>query len=109
MDIFEVLAEPRRRSIMEILANKGQLTATAISDKFKISPPAISQHLKVLREAHLVKVEKQGRERIYRINPEAMQQFEIWLKRITVMYSERFDRLDALLEREKRKHRKGSA
>jgi DNA-binding transcriptional ArsR family regulator len=105
MDIFQALAEPRRRSIMEMLAEKGQLTATAISDKFRISPPAISQHLKILREVKLVQVQKKGQQRIYQINPQTMQQFEVWLKRVTVMYTERFERLDALLEKEKNKLR----
>ncbi|HEX9503223.1 MAG TPA: metalloregulator ArsR/SmtB family transcription factor [Patescibacteria group bacterium] len=99
MDIFQVLAEPRRRNIVEMLATRGSLTATAISDRFNVSPPAISQHLKVLLDAHLVRMEKQGRERIYDINPEAMDKYQEWFKKVHKMYTERFDRLDLLLKR----------
>ena len=53
-DIFNALAEPTRRDIIEMLATKGQLSASDISTSFKVSAPAISQHLKVLREARLV-------------------------------------------------------
>ena|ERR1700722_18870158 len=95
MDIFTALAEPTRRSIIEMLAEKGELSATDISDKFDSSPPAISQHLKVLREAKLVHMEKRSRQRIYRINPNAMNEFEVWMKR--------FDRLDKVLAIEKKK------
>jgi DNA-binding transcriptional ArsR family regulator len=82
MDIFTAIAEPTRRSIIEMLAASGELSATEISDKFHSSPPAISQHLKVLREAKLVQVEKRSRQRIYKINPLAMQELERWTRRL---------------------------
>ncbi|KKS47722.1 MAG: Bacterial regulatory protein, ArsR family [Candidatus Gottesmanbacteria bacterium GW2011_GWA2_42_18] len=50
MDLFAALADPTRRHIIEILAGKDQLSATEISDRFNMSPPAVSQHLKVFRE-----------------------------------------------------------
>jgi DNA-binding transcriptional ArsR family regulator len=83
---------------MELLAAKGQLSSTDISDKFDASPPAISQHLKVLREAGLVQMEKQGQYRMYRIDPNAMLELAEWTGRITQQWSERFDRLDRLLK-----------
>jgi len=64
-NVFNALAEPTRREIVEMLANKGRLPAAAISKRFKCSAPAISQHLKVLREAHIVTVETRGHQRIY--------------------------------------------
>ncbi|MDQ3099085.1 MAG: metalloregulator ArsR/SmtB family transcription factor [bacterium] len=103
MDIFTVLAEPTRRNILEMLASKGQLSASDISDQFKVSPPAISQHLKVLREAELVTMEKRAQQRIYAINPKPMLEMEEWLKRMKRMWNERFDALDRLLEVEKKK------
>ena len=72
MDMFSALAEPTRRSILEMLASEGRLSASEIADRFPVSAPAISQHLKVLREAKLVQVEKRAQQRIYEINPEAM-------------------------------------
>lgn len=103
MDIFTALAEPTRRNIVEMLASRGQLSATAISDRFRTSPPAISQHLKVLREASLVRVERRGQQRIYRINPPAMLELERWAKQTRQRWNERFDALDKVLEAEKKK------
>lgn len=103
MDIFYALAEPKRRDIIEILAEKGELTATDISQKFKVSAPAISQHLKVLREADLVIVQKKAQQRIYQINPNKMHELEVWTKKMLEMWNKRFDRLDKLLEAEKLK------
>ena len=56
MDMFVALSDPTRRAILEMLASSGELSATAIYEHFSVSPQAISQHLKVLREAHLVLV-----------------------------------------------------
>jgi DNA-binding transcriptional ArsR family regulator len=103
MDIFTALAEPTRRNIIEILASRGQLSATAIADRFRTSPPAISQHLKVLREAHLVKVEKRRQQRIYRINPPAMLEIEQWAKNARRRWTERFDALEQTLKAEKKR------
>jgi DNA-binding transcriptional ArsR family regulator len=103
MDVFDALADPTRRKIMELLANNGPLSASDICDQFPVSPPAISQHLKVLREAQLVWVEKQAQQRIYRLNPQAMLELEDWTKRLTRLWSQRFEALDRLLETEKQK------
>jgi DNA-binding transcriptional ArsR family regulator len=106
MDIFYALAEPTRREIIEMLAKNGQLSATDICDEFPVSHPAISQHLKVLREAKLVRVEKQAQRRLYRINPDAMVELEQWAKQMTQLWSDRFDALDRVLKAEKRKGKK---
>jgi len=79
MDTFTALAEPTRRTILERLAVRGNMSATDIYRGFKSSPPAISQHLKVLREAKLVRVEKRAQQRIYYINPEPMKELEKWI------------------------------
>ena len=78
MDMFSALAEPTRRSIIEMLAGEGQLSVSDIAARFDVSAPAISQHLKILREADLVWVEKRAQQRIYRLNPDAMREFEQW-------------------------------
>jgi DNA-binding transcriptional ArsR family regulator len=106
MDMFYALAEPTRREIIEMLAKSGQLSATDICDEFPVSHPAISQHLKVLREAKLVRVEKQAQRRLYRINPDAMVELEQWAKQLTQLWSDRFDALDRVLKAEKRKGKK---
>lgn len=103
MDIYSALADPNRRNIIELLASKGELSATDISDKFKITPPAISQHLKVLREAKLVTMEKRAQQRIYQINTLKIKEIEKWIKKLTDLWDARFTMLDRLLEREKLK------
>ena len=99
MDAFLALAEPTRRNIMEMLVTSGNLSATDIYKHFKATPPAISQHLKVLREAKLVRVEKRAQKRIYYVNPEPMKELENWIKRFTQDMQEQHDRLELLLQK----------
>jgi predicted transcriptional regulator len=101
--LFYALAEPTRRNIIEMLASNGQLSATAISDNFTVSAPAISQHLKVLREANLVQMEKHAQQRIYHLNPDAMLEVEDWAKQISDLWNQRFDALDEVLAEEQGK------
>ena len=98
MDTFLALAEPTRRNIMEMLAASGNLSASDIYRKFKSTPPAISQHLKVLREANLVRVEKRAQKRIYYVNPEPMKELEKWIQIFTKEWQDRHDRLETLLK-----------
>ena len=103
MDKFSALADPTRRQIIELLAGRGELSATEICGQFKITAPAISQHLKVLREAQLVRMEKRGQQRIYRLDPNAMTEFEVWVQKLAARMEDRFQVLDAILEAEKQK------
>ena len=101
MDAFAALGEPTRRNIMEMLSTAGEMPASAIHKKFRVSPPAISQHLKVLKEAGLVGVEKRGQQRIYHVNPESMKQLEKWISQFTARLDEQYSRLDRVLGMEK--------
>ena len=103
MDMFVALADPTRRAILEILASSGELSATAIYEHFSVSPQAISQHLKVLREAHLVVMEKQAQKHLYSLNPQTLSQFETWVQQTRQRWEERFEALDRVLEAEKQK------
>jgi DNA-binding transcriptional ArsR family regulator len=107
MDKFSALADPTRRSILEMLAKDKALSATEIASRFAVSPPAISQHLKILREAELVRMEKRAQQRIYRINPSAMREVEDWTARMLQLWNERFDALDELLEAEDQENQFG--
>lgn len=98
MDVYQALAEPTRREIVAMLAGKGQLSASSISDHFSVSAPAISQHLKVLREAELVVMEKRAQKHIYTINTRTLHQVEDWARKMRVVWEERFERLDTLLK-----------
>ena len=103
MDMFVALGDPTRRAILELLASSGELSATAIYEQFPVSPQAVSQHLKVLREANLVEMEKHAQKHLYRLNPQTLSQFEAWVQQMQQRWSERFDALDTVLEREKKK------
>ncbi len=98
MDKFQALADPTRRKIVEQLAQHGRLSASEIAESFSITPQAISQHLKILREANLVQVERRAQQRIYRLNPEAMLELEEWTSRLRSLWERRFDALEKLLE-----------
>jgi DNA-binding transcriptional ArsR family regulator len=101
MDAFYALAEPRRRKVVEILAHRGQLSATQICDEFDVTPQAISQHLRVLREANVIQMERRAQRRIYALNPKSTFDIERWAAGVTQMWNSRFDRLDkALNDRE---------
>lgn len=102
MDVFEALAAPTRREIIEMLASKGQLSATAIYEQFEASPPAISQHLKVLREAKLVEVETRGQQRLYRIDPQGIEEIDQWSQKMTRLWNKRFDAMEKMLQKQKK-------
>ena len=100
MDTFQALADPTRRHIIEMLASRGKMSASDIFHKFRTSPPAISQHLKVLRVAKLVTVEKHAQQRMYEINPKKMAEVEVWIQKLSKAWNERFDALDEVLRKE---------
>jgi DNA-binding transcriptional ArsR family regulator len=81
MDTFLALADPTRRRIIESLAD-GESAFGDLAGQFDMSRPAVSQHLKVLREAGLVSVRKDAQRRIYRLNAEGLDQLEEWLERV---------------------------
>ncbi|MCC7361952.1 MAG: winged helix-turn-helix transcriptional regulator [Anaerolineales bacterium] len=103
MDTFAVLADKTRRRIIELLGSRGQLSATEICAQFAVSAPAISQHLKLLREAGVVTMRKRGQQRLYQVNPAAFAPMETWLERLTQQVNERFDALDEVLAAEQRR------
>lgn len=106
MDMFSALAEPTRRTIIEMLASRGQLSVTNISNMFHVSPSAISQHLKILREAKLIDVEKHAQQRLYKLNPHTMYEVEAWASKMSKLWNNRFKDLDNILEEEKKKLKK---
>ena len=108
MDMFGALADPTRRNILELLATSGELAATALYEHFSVSPQGVSQHLKVLREAHLVEMDKRTQKHIYRLNQETLSRLESWVEQLPQRWEERFAALDTVLEREKQKLVKGN-
>jgi uncharacterized protein YndB with AHSA1/START domain/DNA-binding transcriptional ArsR family regulator len=103
VDKFTALSDATRRKIIEMLANGGPLPASVIYEQFPVSPPAISQHLKVLREAGLVRMQKHAQQRIYSIDPGVLHEVEDWASQMARLWNQRFDALDRVLEIEKRR------
>jgi DNA-binding transcriptional ArsR family regulator len=99
-DIFSAIADPTRRSILELLANHEALTASDIYEHYPVSPQAISRHLKILREAQLVYVEKKAQQRIYRINPSAVMELEHWSAGLRKIWEQRLSALERVLDEE---------
>jgi DNA-binding transcriptional ArsR family regulator len=97
--VFRALADPTRRAIFEQLTQKGEQTVHALTHCSGVSQPAVSKHLTVLKRAKLVRHRREGRETHYRAQPDALTPMVDWLNLYGAFWRERFDRLEALLER----------
>ena len=100
-DAFNAIAEPRRRAILDVLAD-GERSVGDLVEALGLAQPQVSKHLKVLREVGAVEVREAGRRRLYRINGEALKPVHDWVASFEQLWSERFDRLDGVLEDLKR-------
>ena len=96
MDAFTALSDPTRRRIVEMLAD-GERAVAEIAAEFDISGPAVSQHLKVLREAGVVAVRRDAQRRIYRLEGEGLSEIEAWISRVRRFWGDRLDRLESAL------------
>src|ERR1022692_1757815 len=96
-DAFNAVAEPRRREILDLLAG-GERPVNDLVALLGLAQPLVSKHLRVLREVGLVNVRGDGRHRVYRINPGPLKPIYDWVKPYEQAWSERFDRLDTVLE-----------
>ena len=100
VDRFLALAEPKRRRMLELIA-RGPLAAGAIAAEFALTPAAVSQHLKALREAGLVRVTVDGSRRIYGLNPDGLAAVDEWIEKVRGWWAPRLDALEAALTQEK--------
>ena len=100
-DTFNAVAEPRRRAILDVLAD-GERSVNDLVAALGLAQPQVSKHLRVLREVGAVDVRDVGRQRLYRVNGEALKPIHDWVSGFERMWSERFDRLDDVLEDLKR-------
>lgn len=96
MDPFTALSDPTRRSIIESLA-RGESSFGDLADRFEMSRPAVSQHLKVLREAGIVTVRADAQRRIYRLSDRGLDDVEAWLGKVRDFWNRRLDTLEELL------------
>ena len=105
---LEALADPTRRRIVELLAQRDH-TAGEIVDEFDMSAPAISQHLKVLREAGLVTTRAEGQSRIQMLNPEGLDELGAWLEKTRAFWSRRLHALERELRAEDERAKKSKS
>ena len=96
-DAFNAVAEPRRRQILDVLAG-GERPVNDLVEMLGLSQPLVSKHLRVLREVGLVDKRDVGRQRMYRLDGHPLKPIHDWVKSYEQSWSERFDRLDVVLE-----------
>ncbi|MFB9469392.1 metalloregulator ArsR/SmtB family transcription factor [Nonomuraea salmonea] len=108
MHAFDVLGDPVRRRILELLAtgelSSGEVTAV-IRREFGISQPAVSQHLRVLRDSGFASVRAEGTRRLYAVEPGPLREIDAWLERFRAFWDQRLDALATELARGKRERR----
>ena len=97
--IFRTLADPTRRAIFERLCRDGEQTVGALTTRAKISQPAVSKHLSMLKQAGLVRDRQEGRQTHYSARPGALSPLIDWTSQMTGFWQNRFDKLEDLLRR----------
>jgi DNA-binding transcriptional ArsR family regulator len=96
-DAFNAVAEPRRRQILDLLAT-GERPVNELVALLGVAQPVVSKHLRVLREVGLAEVRDEGRRRMYRLNGAPLEPIHDWIRNYERSWSERFDRLDAVVQ-----------
>jgi DNA-binding transcriptional ArsR family regulator len=96
---FHALADPTRRAVLDLL-RQGTQPAGQIARAFPVSRPAISKHLRLLRRAHLVQEKREGRHRLYQLNPEPLMAVDSWLQQYRVFWEPNLSNLKAFVEAE---------
>ena len=96
-DTFQAIADPNRRAILSLLAVQ-KLTLNGVAENFRISRPAISRHIKILRQCGLVVVSKQGRERYCEVRLDKLNEVSDWIEQSRQLWEQRLDRLDEYVQ-----------
>ncbi|WKZ39899.1 MAG: metalloregulator ArsR/SmtB family transcription factor [Anaerolineales bacterium] len=100
-DVFQAIADPNRRAILSLLAEK-RMTLNGVAENFRISRPAVSKHIKILKECGLVVVIPQGRERYVEARFDRLGEVSDWIEKYRQVWEAKFDRLDKVLENMKK-------
>jgi DNA-binding transcriptional ArsR family regulator len=103
---FQALADPTRRAVLDLL-RRGSQPAGSIAEAFPVSRPAISKHLRLLRRAHLVSEHREGRNRVYQLNPEPLRAVDSWIEQYRSFWSASLTNLKAFVEAEHAKETEG--
>ena len=96
---FQALADPTRRAVLDLL-RRGSQPAGQIASAFPVSRPAISKHLRLLRRAHLVREHREGRHRVYQLNPEPLRAVDTWIEQYRVFWMSSLNNLKNFVEAE---------
>ena len=104
-DPFNAVAEPKRRKVLEVLGTQ-ELSVNELVERLGWNQPMVSKHLGVLKEVGLVNERRVGRQRLYRVNAERLKPIYDWVAPFERYWSERYDRLDEVLEDLKSKEKK---
>ena len=96
---FQALADPTRRAVLDLL-RRGSQPAGQIADAFPVSRPAISKHLRLLRRAHLVREHREGRHRVYQLNPEPLRSVDSWIGQYRNFWTASLNNLKSFVEAE---------
>ena len=105
---FQALADPTRRAVLDLL-RRGSQPAGSIASAFPVSRPAISKHLRLLRRAHLVREHREGRHRVYQLNPEPLRAVDSWLEQYRSFWQMNLNNLKTFVESEYAKETQQSA
>jgi DNA-binding transcriptional ArsR family regulator len=108
VEALAALADPTRRQLLALLS-RGELAAGELAGRFPVSRPAISRHLRVLREAGLVTSRTEGRRRLYALDPRPLREIDVWLEPYRDLWAQRLDALDTEIARGRRARRSGGA
>jgi DNA-binding transcriptional ArsR family regulator len=103
---FGALADPTRRAVLDLL-RRGSLPAGRIAQAFPVSRPAVSKHLRLLRRAHLVRERREGRRRLYQLNPGPLRAVDSWLNDYRIFWQSSLNDLKAFVEIEQTKEKPG--
>jgi DNA-binding transcriptional ArsR family regulator len=96
-DAFNAVAEPRRRQILDVLGG-GEVSVGEVVRRLGLGQPQVSKHLRVLREVGVVEARGEGRQRLYRVNGEALRPIHDWVASFEGLWEDRFEALDDVLE-----------
>src|SRR5687767_2358675 len=102
-DVYFAIADPTRRALLLRLASEGERNVTELLGALPMSQPAVSKHLRILREAGLVRARRQGRLSIYEIRARKLRQVRDWVAHFERYWDEKLDALDGYLDEQKRK------
>jgi DNA-binding transcriptional ArsR family regulator len=101
-DVFNAIAEPRRRQIVELLARRGALAVGTLVVTLGLPQPAVSKHLGVLRKVGVVTATKQGQQRVYHLEAQKLKTVHDWVKAFERLWSHQLDRIKERAERRAR-------